>query len=242
MAKPKRAAPDGPRRMERVAIYLRCSTNKQELVMQRDAVDRWLADLPADQRPKHRRIFQDEGRSGADDGRPGFHSMLAAAAAGEVDTVITYRLDRLTRSTVTALRTIMDLDQLGVAFIATSQPALNLGHGMPFRMTMLAAFAEIAQIEREAIVARVKDGIKSARARGVDWNSWKRLTPEQRAKVIELYEQGFTKKDIALGTNLSAMSVWKILKEYNATREAGWDAEALARRARLRQARRDVDI
>lgn len=198
--------------MKTAAVYLRCSTNKQDLLMQISAIEKWIKALPESERPTTTRMFQDEGRSGADSGRPGFQSMLEAAKAGEIDTIIVYRLDRFSRSTYTAIKSIMDLDAMGVAFISTSQPVLNLGHGAPFRVTMLAAFAEIAEIERTTIVARVREGLDAARRRGVRLGN-KPLTETQKRKIRDLYAAGFNKTTIGRQLKLNRTTVWKVLKE-----------------------------
>ena len=78
-----------------------------------------------------------------------------------------YKLDRFSRNATDAIRTLLDLDECNVAFVSVTQPVLNLGHDNPFRRTMLAAFAEIAEIERQTIVQRVKAGLEAAKQRGI---------------------------------------------------------------------------
>jgi len=199
--------------MKNIAIYYRCSTDKQDLLSQIDAVEKWIRALPVEKRPKNIRQFQDEGRSGADNGRPGFQTMLEEARAGAFDTIICYRLDRLTRSTYTALRTIMDLNELGISFVSTSQPILNLEHDSPFRLTMLAAFAEIAEIERDAIVSRVRAGVEAARRRGVKFGR-PFLSEKKKELIFELHQNGMNKTMIAHTARVSRQSVWRILKDH----------------------------
>ena len=52
----------------------------------------------------------------------------------------------------------------GSHIYSVTQPVLNLGHENPFRRTMLAAFAEIAELERETIVAQVVAELEAANA------------------------------------------------------------------------------
>ena len=197
--------------MNSIAIYFRISTVKQELTIQRDAVEAWLKSLPADKKPKKVRMFQDEGRSGKDNNRPGFATMIELARAGEVDTIVCYTLDRFSRSASFAIRTILELDSCGVAFISITQPILNLGHENPFRRTMLAAFSEIAEIERDVIVQRVKDGLAAAVRRG------KKLGPKgisklKKAQIIELFDIQTPKAEIARKLRISRTTVWSFLK------------------------------
>ena len=73
----------------------------------------------------------------------------------------------MSRNATEAIQTLLSLDQLGIRFISVTQPVLNLGPENPFRRTMLAAFSEIAEIERETIVGRVRAGLDAAKRRGV---------------------------------------------------------------------------
>lgn len=198
--------------MKHICCYYRVSTDKQELVSQRDSVEQFLRELPRTERPESVRIFQDEGRSGKDDNRPGFQTMLKEALLGKFDTIVCYRLDRFTRSANTAIRTILELDAKGVAFVATSQPILNLGHSNPFRRTMLAAFAEIAEIERETTVARIKAGLEAARRRGVILGN-QPLSEEQKKTIITLYLAGNRPATIKKMIRVGRTSVYRVLKE-----------------------------
>ncbi|RZA11505.1 MAG: recombinase family protein, partial [Proteobacteria bacterium] len=153
--------------MKSVGIYYRVSTERQDLESQKHAVETWLERLEPEKRPKKVLVFSDEGLSGTNLNRPGYKKLLEAANAQKIDTILVYRLDRFSRNASDAIKTLLSLDEAGVGFISITQPVLNLGHENPFRRTMLAAFAEIAEIERQTIVTRVKAGLKAAKERGV---------------------------------------------------------------------------
>jgi DNA invertase Pin-like site-specific DNA recombinase len=196
--------------MERIAIYYRVSTDKQDLESQKVAIDRWLADLP--KKPKSIHVIQDEGISGKHENRPGYKELLGLAINRKIDTIVVYRLDRLSRNATVAIKTLLELDEYGVGFISVSQPVLNLGHANPFRRTMLAAFAEIAEIERETIVARVRSGLDAARRRGVVLGAPIKVNDEAVHKARTLRAQGLSYKDIAAELGISVGSVHKALK------------------------------
>ena len=128
------------------------------------------------------------------------------------DTIVTYRLDRFSRHAATAIRLILDLDEAGVAFVSVTQPVLNLGHGMPFRKTILAAFAEIAEIERETIVARVRAGIEAAKKRGVRLGAPLKVDPVKQQAARQLHAEGKSYKTIAIALEISVVTVHKLLK------------------------------
>ncbi|MEI6833680.1 MAG: recombinase family protein [bacterium] len=196
--------------MERIAIYYRVSTDKQDLESQKVAIDRWLGDLP--KKPKSIHVIQDEGMSGKHENRPGYKELLGLAINRKIDTIVVYRLDRLSRNATVAIKTLLELDEYGVGFISVSQPVLNLGHANPFRRTMLAAFAEIAEIERETIVARVRSGLDAARRRGVVLGAPVKVNDEAVSKARALRAQGLSYKDIAAELGISVGSVHKALK------------------------------
>ena len=119
-------------------------------------VQKWIADLSQENKPEKVTIYQDKGISGKTAQRPGYQKLLKKAYERKIDTIVVYRLDRMSRNATEAIQTLLSLDQLGIRFISVTQPVLNLGPENPFRRTMLVAFSEIAEIERETIVARVR--------------------------------------------------------------------------------------
>ena len=198
--------------MKKVAIYYRVSTERQDFASQQLAVEQWIEELPEDKKPSVIKVFKDEGISGKTVNRPGFQDMLTAAYKHEVDTIICYKLDRFSRHATTAIRYLLNLDEAGVAFISVTQPVLNLGHENPFRRTMLAAFAEIAEIERETIVARVKAGLDAAKKRGVKLGAPVKVDQDKLDEAIRLRAAGNSYKKIAKEIGLSVGSVHKMLK------------------------------
>jgi DNA invertase Pin-like site-specific DNA recombinase len=196
----------------KVGVYYRVSTDKQDLDSQVHAVEAWLKTLPEAKRPKSVTVFKDEGVSGTTAKRPGFQALLAAAQAGKIDTIVCYKLDRFSRSATTAIRLLLNLDEVGVSFISVTQPALNLGHENPFRRTMMAAFAEIAEIERDTIVARVKAGLEAAKKKGVKLGTPKKLSLVKATQAKQLRAQGKSIRDIAKAMKLSVGSVHTLVK------------------------------
>lgn len=183
--------------MKHVAIYYRVSTDRQDLASQKNAVERWLDALPEEKKPLTIKVFKDQGISGKTALRKGYQDLLKAAYEKQIDTIIVYRLDRLSRNATDAIQTLLSLDQAGVGFISVTQAVLNLGLDNPFRRTMLAAFSEIAEIERETIVGRVKSGIASAKARGVKLGRPKKMNAEVQKRVKAMRNEGYTYQAIA---------------------------------------------
>ena len=198
--------------MKKVAVYYRVSTEKQDLASQRDVVEKWLNDLDDKKKPDHITVFKDEGISGKTASRPGYQEMLKTAFSKKIDTIVVYRLDRMSRNATEAIQTLLSLDAAGVAFISVTQPVLNLGHENPFRRTMLAAFAEIAEIERETIVMRVKSGLEAAKKRGVRLGPPIKANEETQLEIKRLRSEGKSYSDIAKITGLGKGTVHRLDK------------------------------
>ncbi|MCP3684732.1 MAG: recombinase family protein, partial [bacterium] len=145
--------------MKKIAIYYRVSTDKQEFASQKYEVELWLQSVGFS---GEIRIYEDHGKSGLEEARPEFCKMLHNCYRGKHDTIVCYKLDRFSRNAMHAIRTIIKLAEANIGFVATSQPALDLQSKNPMRLTILTAFAEIAQIEREQISSRIKAGIKAS--------------------------------------------------------------------------------
>jgi site-specific DNA recombinase len=162
------AGPGRPAR-KRCAIYTRKSTDKNlheevtTLVVQREACENWVRSqvhLPWDVLPTR---YDDGGYSGANMDRPRMKQLMADVEAGRVDVIIVYKLDRLSRSLADFIQLIQHLDKYGVAFVCVTQNFSTADPVGRFTLQILMAFAEL---ERSMIIDRVRDRVRSARARG----------------------------------------------------------------------------
>ena len=108
--------------------------------------------------------YDDGGISGASLDRPDLQRLLGDIAAGKVDTVVVYKVDRLTRS-LTDFAKLVDLfDRHGVSFVSVTQ-AFNTTSSMG-RLT-LNVLLSFAQFEREVIGERVGDKIAASKRKGL---------------------------------------------------------------------------
>lgn len=193
------------------AVYYRVSTDDQTLESQRVHVEGWLASPLGEPYAHNVTVYKDVGISGTSLKRPGFQKMLRDAEKGRVKTVIVFKMDRLTRTAITAISVILRFDEIGVQFISTTQPQFS--HGMPFRHAIIAIFAELAQMERDGIVERVRSGMAAARLRGVKFGAPLKATEAKAAEAVALRQQGLTYVAIAERIGLSVGSVHKMLKQ-----------------------------
>jgi DNA invertase Pin-like site-specific DNA recombinase len=143
----------------KAAIYLRVSTQDQSLDNQLPDLER----LAAARQLKVVETFSE--KVSAAKARPQFNRLLADAHRGRFQVVIVWSLDRLHRSMLGALQTVLDLDRMGVQVVSLREPWLDTGG--PVRPLLIAIFGWVAEQERIRIGERTRAGLDRARRRGV---------------------------------------------------------------------------
>lgn len=108
--------------------------------------------------------YDDGGFSGGSMDRPGLKRLLADIGRGQIDVVVVYKVDRLTRSLTDFARIVDAFDAHGVAFVSVTQ-AFNTTTSMG-RLT-LNVLLSFAQFEREVTGERIRDKIAASKAKGM---------------------------------------------------------------------------
>ena len=96
--------------------------------------------------------------------RPALSSLLADIESGQIDIVIVYKVDRLSRSLADFVRLIELFDQTGVSFVSVTQQ-FNTSTSMG-RLT-LNVLLSFAQFEREVTSERIRDKIAASKKKGM---------------------------------------------------------------------------
>ena len=136
--------------------------------------------------------YDDGGLSGGTMDRPGLQRLLAAIQRGEVDVVVVYKVDRLTRSLADFARIVDVFDKHGVSFVSVTQ-SFNTTSSMG-RLT-LNVLLSFAQFEREVTAERIRDKIAASKKKGI-WmggrvplgyrvENRKLLIDEREAKTVQ---------------------------------------------------------
>lgn len=111
-------------------------------------------------------VYIDPGYSGANTDRPALQKLLRDIPSGRFDTVLVYKLDRLSRSQKDTMLLIEDQFLAhGIDFISMSE---NFDTGTPFGRAMIGLLSVFAQLERDQIHERMGMG-KEARAKEGKW-------------------------------------------------------------------------
>lgn len=138
---------------KRVYGYCRVSSEEQaahgiSVSAQRDILTGFAA-----MRQQQIEIFEDAGFSGKNTSRPALRRMLAACASGAADTVVVWKLDRLSRSLRDTLSMIEDIFlPAGISLVSVTE---SIDTSTPSGRMMLNLLASFAQLEREQDSDRV---------------------------------------------------------------------------------------
>jgi DNA invertase Pin-like site-specific DNA recombinase len=138
------------------------------------------------------KVYSDQGYTGANINRPALINMLNDIQQGKIDLVISYKIDRLTRSPKDFYQLIEVFEKHNVNFISvTERFDTSTPSGRLLRNIMLT----FAQFERELISERTKDKMIERAKKGL-WNSghtpfgYKR---DNKKLIIEPQEAGIVK-------------------------------------------------
>src|SRR3954469_15962194 len=116
-----------PAKLSRCAIYTRKSTEHNldlefnSLDAQREACEAYIKSQAHEGWRLVPDRYDDGGLSGASLDRPALQLLLEAVRAGKVNTIVVYKVDRLTRSLTDFAKLVELFDQYGVSFVSITQ-------------------------------------------------------------------------------------------------------------------------
>lgn len=216
--------------MKKVAIYVRVSTQEQategysipeqtsRLTKYCEAHD-WIIV----------QTYTDPGFSGSNTDRPALQKLFSDAAQHSFDTVLVYKLDRLSRSQKDTLYIIEDVFlKNNIDFISMNE---NFDTGTPFGRAMIGILSVFAQLEREQIKERLMMG-RVGRAKTGRWNGGSRPPVGYEYKDGELKIIEYEAMQIRLvfdlflhglnGEQLSMNAIREYMHERYTTRYSAW--------------------
>jgi DNA invertase Pin-like site-specific DNA recombinase len=162
--------PSDNRSIIRCAIYTRKSSEEgleqsfNSLEAQREACQAYIAS----QKHEHWRgiptHYDDGGYSGGSMERPALRQLLQDIGAGRIDTVVVYKVDRLTRSLANFAKIIERFDARQVSFVSVTQQFNTTTSMGRLTLNVLLSFA---QFEREVTGERIRDKIAASKRKGM---------------------------------------------------------------------------
>lgn len=153
----------------RCAIYTRKSTDEgldqdfNSLDAQRESAEAYILSHKHEGWVCLPERYDDGGFTGGNMERPALKRLLADIEAGEIDCVVVYKVDRLSRSLLDFARIMETFEKHGVSFVSVTQQFNTTNSMGRLTMNILLSFA---QFEREIIAERTRDKMSAARRKG----------------------------------------------------------------------------
>lgn len=152
------------------AIYTRKSTDEgldsdfNTLDAQRESCEAYIMSQRAEGWKLVKTRYNDGGFSGGNMDRPALQALLEDIKAEKIQTVVVYKIDRLTRSLMDFSKLVDVFDEHGVTFVSVTQ-SFNTTTSMG-RLT-LNVLLSFAQFEREVSAERIRDKIAASKKKGM---------------------------------------------------------------------------
>jgi site-specific DNA recombinase len=157
----------------RCAIYTRKSSEEgleqsfNSLDAQREACESYVVSQRHEGWQLVHTKYDDGGFSGGNMERPALKRLLDDIAAKRVDTVVVYKVDRLTRSLADFAKIVEQFDKQGISFVSVTQQFNTTTSMGRLTLNVLLSFA---QFEREVTGERIRDKIAASKKKGM-WMS-----------------------------------------------------------------------
>lgn len=218
-------------------IYCRQSVDKKDSISIETQIEKCKLLVPDGEEYE---VYFDKGYSGKNLNRPEFQKMLNNIKLGKANKLITYKLDRVSRSVLDFNSLQVILQKYNVEFVSCTE---NLDTSTPMGKAMGNIISTFAQLEREQIAMRVKDNYYSRGSRGyflggtvpygftntkivVDGKNVAILEVEH--KSIEVIKEMF---ELYANTEMSLGKISDYFNEKNITSATGkrWDSGKISR-------------
>jgi len=156
--------------IRRCAVYTRKSSEEgleqdfNSLHAQREACEAYIRSQQGEGWKLIESAYDDGGLSGGTMERPALRQLLEDIAQGRVETVVVYKVDRLTRSLMDFAKIVELFDRHGVSFVAVTQQFNTTTSMGRLTLNILLSFA---QFEREVTGERIRDKIAASKKKGM---------------------------------------------------------------------------
>ena len=154
----------------RCAIYTRKSTEEglemefNSLQAQREACEAYISSQKNEGWILIKTHYDDGGFSGGNMERPALKKLMQDIQNHEIDVIVVYKIDRLTRSLMDFAKLVEVFDKNKVTFVSVTQ-SFNTTNSMG-RLT-LNVLLSFAQFEREVTSERIRDKISASKKKGI---------------------------------------------------------------------------
>ena len=188
---------------QKVAIYLRVSSFDQQkgLKSQEKALKDYCSNQGFDDVVWYRDIM-----TGSKIKRPQFNKLKEAIFLGKVNTVICWKLDRLSRSLKDGINTLCKWLEKEIRVVSVTQQ-LDFS-GAVGKMVAGILFA-VAEMERENLRENTKRGLAAAKARGSKLGKRPKLFAKD---IVPLIQDGFTIGEVSKRLGKTRQAIYNALE------------------------------
>lgn len=202
---------------KKVALYCRVSTGNQSTGL--EAQVRALRDYCGRNNVTDYVIYEDENQSGVKQSRPALDRMMKDVRDGLIEKVIVYSFSRYARSVTHLLRALEEFRKLECGFVSTTE---SIDTNTPLGSAIFAILGAVAQLERDLIAERVRNGLANAKAKGIHIG---RVKMRDSDLIRKLRASGMTVRECARVANCSTGAISAEMRAMK--------VEALAKAARI---------
>ncbi|MEM1236753.1 MAG: recombinase family protein [Pseudomonadota bacterium] len=215
-------------RRVRCAIYTRKSSEDgleqdfNSLDAQREACEAYIASQRHEGWELLPDRYDDGGISGGHLERPALQRLMEAVDAKQVDQIVVYKIDRLTRSLADFAKLVDRLDAAETSFVSVTQSfntATSMGR---LTLNMLLSFA---QFEREVTAERIRDKIAASKRKGMWMGGNVPLGYDPDGRTLKINET----------EALTVRRLYELYLERGTLREVKEQAEREGLKSKLRQ-------
>lgn len=146
----------------KAAIYARQSIEKADSVSIDAQIERCRAVCTAN--GWEAEIYSDAGFSGKNIARPAFERLLDGVQKETIRAIVSYKLDRVSRSITDFANLLQLFDRHGVQYVSATE---QFDTSTPMGRAMIYIVMVFAQLERETITQRVSDNYRFRAAKGL---------------------------------------------------------------------------
>ena len=219
--------PTSKANQRRCAIYTRKSSEEgleqdfNSLHAQREACEAYIASQVGEGWQLIKTHYDDGAYSGGTLERPALQQLLADIEAGKVDTIVVYKVDRLTRSLADFAKIVEIFDAHAVSFVSITQQFNTTTSMGRLTLNMLLSFA---QFEREVTAERIRDKIAASKKRGMWMGGFVPLGYEAKDRSLVINE---TEAE-------TVCTVFRLYLEHGNVRRVKAEADRLGLKTKIR--------
>jgi DNA invertase Pin-like site-specific DNA recombinase len=147
--------------------------------------------------------------------------MMSDVRDGMIDKVIVYSFSRYARSVTHLLRALEEFKKLSIGFVSITE---SIDTNTPLGSAVFTILGAVAQLERDLIAERVRNGLANARAKGVRIG---RLKTRDSDLIRKLKVSGMTYRQIA---QIARCSTGAVGSEMRALKKEGQMIQEMPKR------------